>query len=345
MEFKAYHKIRQFKDVVRDIQFKSNFKGMDDEGQPIYEESKKPILTFTATTKLHGTNAGVCYDLDKGVMAQKRGSLLKKEDLASHFGFNQFVQVEKKEYFEDLMQKMHKVYCKEHQQITIYGEWAGLGIQKGVGISELPKGFYIFDCKIHDVTTNKSEWIDISDLIFETDKVFNIYDFPTWNLEIDFNRPAIFQNQLIEITEQIEKECPVSKQLGVNESVGEGAVWTCHWNGDKYIFKVKGDAHAGKSKVKQLKPVDNEKLQKINETVSKLTPVWRLNQKITDVFKLNEGGFLERRKIGEYIKSVIKDIIEEEVLTIKESEIDFKELTKPISVICKNYFFEQERVF
>lgn len=57
MEFKAYHKIKQFKDVVRDISFKANFKGLDEDGQPIYEESTKPTITFTATTKLHGTIA------------------------------------------------------------------------------------------------------------------------------------------------------------------------------------------------------------------------------------------------------------------------------------------------
>ena len=29
MKFKAYHKIRQFKDIIRDISFKSNYKGQD----------------------------------------------------------------------------------------------------------------------------------------------------------------------------------------------------------------------------------------------------------------------------------------------------------------------------
>jgi len=345
MEFKAYHKIKQFKDIVRDIQFKSNFQGLDEEGQPIYQETKKPVLTFTATTKLHGTNAGVCYKPEKGIMAQKRSSLLPKDALTAHFGFNQFVQVEKKLFFTDLMEDLYTKHCKRGEQITIYGEWAGNGIQKSVGISELPKGFYIFDCKIYNKETDTQRWLDISDWEFDTDKVFNINEFPTWSLDIDFNIPAMSQNNLIKITEEIEKECPVSKQLGIEEGVGEGAVWTCFYNNDKFIFKVKGDAHAGKSKVKQLKPVDNEKLQKINETVDKLTPIWRLNQKLTDVFKLNEGGFLERKKIGGYIRSVIKDIVEEETLTIKESGLEFKELTKGISTICKNYFFEQESTF
>jgi len=709
MKFKAYHKIKQFKDVVRDISFKANFKGLDENGKPIYEESTKPTLTFTATTKLHGTNSGICYTPEKGVFAQKRSSLLRHEDLNAHFGFNQFVLLEKKEFFEETLKQLFRKYCSKGEQITLYGEWAGCfsydtpillsdgstrnigqivknketvevlsynkntykleskkivnwfnngetndwlkigykrrkrggrkpylkvtknhkifkkenskiievsagelktgdivftngntvstnqldfikgslmgdasisdikhfqvshsennqpyynnfikklfknisshtskvsghgsnmkgifsvalnevediyyetylqgnkkpnidflnklnpkslavwymddgtlsnhsgenrqnqaelmtmgwdlvtnenickwlksrgydnyickdnsyeevkyfirftpkgtvrflsdinfymlkefdyklpkylhnkikfdwfetygeyekglvetriesiraytpienykkvkydievednhnyfanrilvhnsGVQKSVGISELNKGFYIFDCKVYNPYTDTQTWLDISTWKFRTDKVFNINDFQTWSLDIDFNIPGMSQNKLVEITEEIERECPVSKQLGVENSIGEGAVWTCFYKGDKFIFKVKGDAHAGKSKVKQLKPVDNEKLQKINETVDKLTPIWRLNQILTDVFRLNEGEFLERKKIGEYIKSVIKDIIEEENLTIKESGLEFKELTKGISIICKNYFFEQESTF
>jgi len=120
---------------------------------------------------------------------------------------------------------MHKVYCKPNQQIIIYGEWAGKGVQKSVGISELSKGFYIFDCKVYDAETDNQEWIDVSDLIFDTDKVFNIYDFPTWNLDIDFNIPDMSQNKLVEITEEIERECPVSKDRKGTTSKYTGVYW------------------------------------------------------------------------------------------------------------------------
>ena len=144
MKFKAYHKIKQFKDVVRDIRFQANFKGMDDNNQPIYEESKKPEVVFIGTVKLHGTNAQVAFD-GKELLAGKRGSLIGKDALQEHFGFNQFVQVTHKNYLKELMSELHSKHCKEGQQIILYGEFAGNGIQKGVGISELSKAFYIFD--------------------------------------------------------------------------------------------------------------------------------------------------------------------------------------------------------
>src|SRR5690606_20777310 len=110
------------------------------------------------------------------------------------------------------------------QQIILYGEWAGEGIQKGVGISELNKSFYIFDTKIYDKDLDKSEWINCYQDIMDFKEspynelkaaVTHIENFQTFKIDIDFNKPQEYQNKLIEITEEVEKECPVSKLLGV----------------------------------------------------------------------------------------------------------------------------------
>jgi len=333
MEFKAYHKIRQFKDIVRDIQFKSNFKGLDKDGQPIYQETEKPILTFTATTKLHGTNAGICYKPKEGIVAQKRGSLIPKDDLAAHFGFNQFVQVEKKLFFTDLMEELYTKHCKFGEQITIYGEWAGNGIQKSVGISELPKGFYIFDCKVYDVEKDTQRWLDISAWEFDTDKVFNINEFPTWTLDIDFNKPALSQNKMVEITEQIEKDCPVAKQLGITtNNVGEGAVWTCYWNDEKHIFKVKGNAHSV-SRVKKLASVDPEVVNSIHEFVEYACTPNRIEQGIQEV------NATEKRDMPALLKWVANDIITEETDTLVSNNLEWKQVAGNCSNKVRQYFF------
>lgn len=296
MEFKAYHKIRQFKDIVRDIQFKANFKGLDDNGQPVYQETKKPILTFVATTKLHGTNAQVCYD-GKELLAGKRSSLIPKDSLQAHFGFNAFVHVEKGEFFKKLMKDLHLCYCNKGEQIIVYGEFAGTGIQKSVGVSELDKSFYIFDMKKYNPLEGTQQWISVKDLDVSDagGKVYNIYDFPTWELDIDFNKPAMFQNDLIEITEEIEKECPVSKELGVDKGVGEGAVWTSFWKGEKYIFKVKGEKHSV-SKVKKLASVNPEILKSIDDFVEFACTPNRMEQAI------QETGATEKRHTPDVLR-------------------------------------------
>lgn len=335
MKFKAYHKIRQFRDIVRDIQYKANFKGLDDTGQPIYKESVKPTLTFTATTKLHGTNAGVCYTPKEGVYAQKRSSLLPKDALSAHFGFNTFVQVEKKDFFEDFMKDLWTAHCEDGEQIILYGEWAGTGVQKSVGISELPKGFYIFGLKSYNPTEDTHKWLPIDDLDMEDiDKVFNIKDFPTWSLDIDFNNPGMSQNTLVDITNEIEKECPVAKQLGVPEGIGEGAVWTCFWEGNKYIFKVKGEKHSV-SKVKKLASVDPEVLKSINEFVEYACTPNRIEQGI------QETNSSEKRHMPDLLRWVANDIITEETDTLVANSLEWKQVAREVSTRVRQYYFSK----
>lgn len=123
--------------------------------------------------------------------------------------------------------------------------------------------------------------------------------------------------------------------------ISEGIVWTAEYKGVTHRFKVKGDKHAGKSKVKTLKKVDDEKINKCVELAEKVTPTWRLEQMLTETFDLINGGTLDVKRTGEYIKSVIGDIVKEETLTISDYGLELKDITKYISQIAKNYLFQK----
>lgn len=331
MKFKEYHKIRQFKDIVRDIQFKANYKGLDSEGQPIYEDSLKPTLTFKGTVKLHGTNAGICYTPSKGIVAQKRSSLLDPSQLAGHFGFNQFVQVSQKETLTELMASLWNEHCTPEEQITLYGEWAGQGIQKGVGISEGEKSFYVFDCKVYNPTTDTSVWIDISDYKFEIENVYNIHSFLTFSMDIDFNKPALSQNDLVSYTNDVESICPVAGRLG-HVGIGEGIVWTSFYNGEKYIFKVKGEKHSV-TKVKSLASVNPEILQNIDEFVEYACTPNRIEQGI------QETEATEKRQMPDLLRWVANDIISEEDAELKANNLEWKQVAREVSNRVRQYFF------
>lgn len=333
MKFKSYHKIGQFKDVVRNVRMKANFKGMDENMEPIYEETTKPDIFFMGTVKLHGTNAQISYD-GKTMLAGKRGSLIDEEALTEHFGFNQFVQVTHKQYFLELMSELHSKYCKENQQIMLYGEYAGNGIQKNVGVSKLEKAFYIFDCKVWDKDTDKNEWLDISAWEFEVENIYNIHEFPTYRLEIDFNQPQNFQNKLIEITEAVEKECPVAKKFGVSGGVGEGVVWTGFWKDEKYIFKVKGEKHST-SKVKTLASVDPEIVKSIYEFVEYAVTPNRVNQGIKEVTAT------DKKDTPKLLKWVANDIISEEDDVLRANNLEWKQVAREVSVQVRQHFFSK----
>ena len=334
MDFVKYHKIGQFKEVVKSVQNKANFKGLDEEGNPIYEDSLKPTITFKGTIKLHGTNAGICYSPEEGLFAQKRSSLLQKDHLQAHFGFNEYVQVTQKDNILQLVNSLYSQYCKEGEQIILYGEWAGQGIQKGVSISELPKSFYLFDCKVYNKNEDSHKWLDVSSFDkIDIPNFYNIFDFINLKMDIDFNQPQYHQNDLINYTNDVEKLCPVAamfKSLGT----GEGIVWTGFLDDQKLIFKVKGEKHSV-SKVKTLASVDPEVLKNVEAFVEYACTPNRIEQGI------QETSSETKKDTPKLLKWVANDIISEEQLELKSNNLEWKQVAKDCNNRVKEYFFNK----
>ena len=120
--------------------------------------------------------------------------------------------------------------------------------------------------------------------------------------------------------------------------IGEGIVFSTEFNGNVIRFKSKGEKHAGKSKVKTLKSVDNEKISALIELANKVTPEWRLDQMLTNTFNLINGGELDIKRLGDYIKNVTSDVVKEDIDIIAESGFEFKDIVKYVSEIAKKYF-------
>jgi len=270
----------------------------------------------------------------------------KKESSNDNAGFANFGTVKK-----DIFIEMIRTLAKENNvdlythTITIFGEWAGPGIQKAVGISSIPeKCMFIFASKVSHQTdiSIKSYYIDSSKLKNEENRIYNIDDFPSYEIEIDFNNPKLSNNKMIEMMLEVENECPVSKQLGYPNTIGEGIVFSYNHNNILYTFKVKGDKHSNSSKVTTLKPVDNERINRIIELAQLITPGWRLEQMYNLTFDTINGGIPDIKLLGKFIKSVIADVQKEELDVIDEHGFELKDVAKYISDITKKYFFVKE---
>jgi hypothetical protein len=73
----SFPSIEKFSNIVTNINRENNFVGLDENGEAIYDPSKpKPILKFKGTVKLHGTNAGVCYNKHGGLWVQSRENII-----------------------------------------------------------------------------------------------------------------------------------------------------------------------------------------------------------------------------------------------------------------------------
>jgi hypothetical protein len=178
--------------------------------------------------------------------------------------------------------------------------------------------------------------VDYTDLKNNEAKIYNIDDFETYSLDIDFNMPELIQNKLGELTLAVEEECPVGKAFGFS-GIGEGIVWSCELKGNIHRFKVKGEQHSS-SKVKKLASVDTEKITSIKEFVDYAVTESRFNQAIEKIFPNNEP--VDVKKLGEVIKWVVNDIIKEETDTLVQNNLEPKDIGKYVSNKVREMFFK-----
>ena len=357
----SFPSIEQLRTVVHNIGNEAEFRGLDANNNPIYDRTGiKPTLKFKGTVKLHGTNAGVSYNSQDGFWYQSRENIITP--LKDNAGFAFFASAREsifKQFIEQIEEENN--ISADDVTITIYGEWAGAGIQKGVGISNIEKSFFIFGVKISkpEDESFKSYWVNCENLRDPSvdknaveflgypykdspNRIYNINDFATYEIEIDFNNPDRVVNKLSELTIAVEDECPVSKALGHPETVGEGIVWVTSYNGNVHRFKVKGLKHANGSKVHTLKEVDDAKLNNIEKIINEVTPTWRLEQALEKTFDFMNGGKIDRKKLGDFIRNVIADVTKEDSDVISNAGLEPKDINKGISDVARKYFFAQE---
>lgn len=124
--------INQFRNVIRHVKDHAQYAGKDENGDPIFDRSiELPTLSFRGTVKLHGTNAGIIYDLyTKEFSYQSRERVL--ELTQDNAGFMLYMK-NREAMLERIFQSSYAPAGTE--KIALFGEWCGSGIQKGVAIS------------------------------------------------------------------------------------------------------------------------------------------------------------------------------------------------------------------
>lgn len=361
---KSWPSINQFRQVVREVKSRATFKGLDDNGEPTFDPyAPIPTLTFEGSVKSHGTNASVTSIASKptGFWAQSRERILTIDD--DNYGWAKYTQANNG-VFTDLLTAAQDTLAKfTITHYSIFGEWCGQGIQKGVGISNVPKMFIIFGIVAWEgPVDNEGEQTRIyftKDQIAETvayakeivgfngevwpDNLYTKYDFKTYTMDINFNEPEVAQNILADLTIAVEQECPIAKQLGA-EGVGEGIVWQCVTPGyeqSRFMFKVKGEKHSS-SKVKTLASVDIEKVNSINEFADTVVTESRLTQGL-EYLKVNNIS-IEPKSTPVFLKWIADDVVKEETDTLVASELEIKDVITRVKYVARTWFLAQEEM-
>lgn len=324
MEMQSFHDIESLRHLCESVKLHCEYA----------QKEVRPTIKFRGTVKLHGTNGGVRV-AGTSVVAQGRNRVLTID--SDCYGFAHFIASRNGELRMLAAIATHSIT----DEVTLYGEWCGQGIQKKVAVASLPKMFVVFSAYNHST----EEWIDIHDIspsveelaFLNAKNIFLITQARTFEVEIDFNNPTPAAELISQYTLQVEECCPFSAIHGV-EGMGEGIVWVSYDYPIRLHFKSKGEKHK-KGGPKEHVAVDPEKVANISALVDLLLPEWRLEQGFS---YLRENNIpLANTSTGHYLKWIAKDVLKEESDRLAANPYPWKEVQGTVMVRAKEYFFKE----
>lgn len=346
----SFGDIQQFRNIIKKVQKTAQYFGQDENDEPIIDcNAPMPKIVATASEKIHGTNASVCYSLIDDFWIQSKNNIITPEQDNAGCAFVSQSLVFTWIFLITELSKEYNIYLNKNI-ITIFFEWSGGSIQKTSACTGLDKRAIIFQhfkvSPIEPYEIESSKWYEtkIGDnwISCKENNIFNIMDFKTWNFEIDFEQPLLSQNKMIEIvSNEVEPDSPAGKEMGKDGNTGEGIVVTFSYKDSLQRFKVKGDKHS-KSKVKTLNPVDEEQEKIKIEFANYACSSGRLEQAWQTVFGINnETQEPDIKFTGNFLKAVMNDVIKEENDIMLDKGIEPKMISSLVSKIARTWFMTE----
>ena len=336
-KFQKYPSTIQYSGVVKQVLDHCSYNNL-----PI------PTLTFSGSTKIHGTNSGIGYNTAGEVWFQSRERVLEIDK--DNAGFCLWGE-HNKDKWKLFFKQMSNTYCLLFDNIYIFGEFFGPGIHKGVAVNQIQeKKFGIFRMvfvkydtvdaeKFIEFDVDPVEWNDtlndLFDNVFVVDAVV-----PPIELTIDFNKPHLVQNTLLELTLQVEKECPVGKYFGVVDgcTIGEGLVWSTADVDWLPRFKTKGLLHSS-SKVVTLRELTEAEISSKANSAEFVEYSCTKNRLEQGIDKLGEMGLpVDIKSMGTFLKFISTDILRECRDVLVASNINLKDVMPDINRKSKEWF-------
>lgn len=345
-KFISFGKIKHFEQISKDINHMAKYISNNNESKPIYNDNKNPVLTAIGSEKIHGTNFSVAYNNLNGIWFQSKKEIItcQHDNAGSAF----FAKCNEKALISIIqnLSNEYKIDLNENT-IIIYGEWAGDGIQKKSALDKLSKKYILFQhfkivpfdekkVSYWEETKCNEKWIDNVEK-----SIYNIMNFKTYEIQIDFENPNLYLNKMIDMVNTIEENSPVGKSFGIENNIGEGIVFSMKYKGVLLRWKVKGEKHCKTIKGQYFKKVDDVKEQKKIDIANKLTPTWRLEQMFDLSNDIINGGKPSIHNISNFIKMVISDIIDEESDFILKNGFEIKDIQKTINKISSKWYLQQ----
>jgi hypothetical protein len=216
--------------------------------------------------------------------------------------------------------------------------------------------FVIFGVKVQFCEKEQEdEWLDISemeDLRDEDARVFNIHQFGSFEVKIDFNdeRSVERGRERMKFILEAEKECPVGQYFGA-KGTGKGIVWQvvqcegvpemgAKYMEDRFWCKTKGVKHTEFRKEPKMKKVKRVKDEKMDSLLEAIVTKGKLEQ-VLQVLEREMLVLVEMKSLGIFIKWVYADVVKEEYDRIAEAGFEKDALKGPVAAVAKNWYIER----
>ncbi|SMO99494.1 RNA ligase [Thalassovita litoralis] len=293
-----------------------------------------PVL-YGLKIKLHGTNAAVRIDKNGEITAQSR-----KRDLTldfDNYNFCEWVE-ENRAYFESLAGA---------EDIIIYGEWAGPGVQDTDAINKIDrKMFFPFAVQKDGKLFTDTYIVEAAfDTYLPRPDTIHILPHLAY-IEVDFGRVQSIQDAVDEVNEIVEqiaiRDPYVFAKFGI-EDAGEGVVGCPIYESGvtrqefgELSFKAKTQHHRGR-KAKAAASGRFELTEDARQMALSYITEARLNQ------GLNEGlnGELDIRRTGDFLKWMGGDIKKESATELEEAGIEWKQIAGVVSRLSAEWYKDQ----
>jgi len=290
-------------------------------------------IDYKAKIKIHGTNAGIIINKDT-IFPMSRSQIISAEN--DNQGFSVWVN-SKEKYFMSLF---------EGEQIVIFGEWCGPGIQKGVAINKIKnKVFVIFAIlKSNEFIYEPQQIKDFLGNEFHED----IHVLPWFDAGRIYNISWINPGNVVDIINvnvlEVEEQDPWVKSIFDISGIGEGLVFypmvKNYSQFKEFVFKAKGEKHAVLSKTKpvQINATITNNIKEFSDLVLTLP---RLEQGVK--ISNNDNLDFDMKNIGKFLKFINSDIIKECQSELITSLLNKRVVLKSISNNARDWYIKQSK--
>lgn len=295
-----------------------------------------PKVRYRAKVKLHGTNTGVQV-LDDGVFAQSRTQVLTIGD--DYKGFAKWVK------------ERESNFAQVHVGTTVFGEWCGSGVEKGMAVSALDeKVFAVFGLQI-GVGESATLVVEPDEIRARLPAIPGLYVLP-WHgdeVALDFTNQAALDPVVASVNAmvaEVEAEDPWVKATFGMKGVGEGLVFypvgaDVPARFEDYamlMWKAKGEKHrtAGTKVAAQIEP---EVVKSIDEFVNLMVTEARLSQGLKEAC----GGTADVKHMGAFLRWVAGDVEKESTAELSASGLTFAQVEKAVSARARDWMKSKVR--